>query len=487
MEVNPSEHNSPQESTAPSPNSNNQDIENQKSSESSPRPATAASSSSSGIDNSLQQDAPEQDPATIPHEESNSATRTRTILPGYRTHRGWQASGVSMAKCDICNQRTRGTVQKCDDCQLSICYTCCVAGRLDSRHTLDPDSVRWDVHIKSREQRKKPSRVANPRRGRGRGRGGRARGRGGRGISTPSADSAIPSRAESLLDEPLEDSIVLGLPQPPYSTVDTPIQSHHDDTVLIGDSLYHRSPCPTARPEQLQHISTQLPQDYTHDTPSLYQRAPSGMTRLVNSPQSDRGSIRWAPYSTQAPQRGHTRPYETHTRDQGLPANSGLAMGLPAFREPSPYVGPPVSFDTYRQNSVPPQYPQPTYNRPTPQPQSQPPTVNRCPIFEDLRNDLVARVRIALEDFPGAGLDACLRAVISRAWSRSKFKHLRGINEEWAFKTLIGVANATFLHLGAPLDNAGRQWLRELENQLVEANLIRPLRYSFASSSSEVS
>lgn len=67
-------------------------------------------------------------------------------LPGPDgTHRGWEATTVSTAKCDMCHKQRCGTIQKCSECKLSVCMDCAVADRLrtDARHSLDPAAVDW--------------------------------------------------------------------------------------------------------------------------------------------------------------------------------------------------------------------------------------------------------------------------------------------------------------------------------------------------------
>ncbi|PHH73827.1 hypothetical protein CDD80_3540 [Ophiocordyceps camponoti-rufipedis] len=61
-------------------------------------------------------------------------------------HRGWEASSVSTAKCDLCHKQSCGTIQKCSQCKLSVCQTCAQEDRLrvDERHHLDVDSVNWE-------------------------------------------------------------------------------------------------------------------------------------------------------------------------------------------------------------------------------------------------------------------------------------------------------------------------------------------------------
>ncbi|KAM6531043.1 hypothetical protein FSOLCH5_000530 [Fusarium solani] len=64
-------------------------------------------------------------------------------------HATWTSTTTAMAKCDFCQRGSRGTLQQCRDCGLSICQECFDAGRLDRRHQLDVDRVDWNQHNKS--------------------------------------------------------------------------------------------------------------------------------------------------------------------------------------------------------------------------------------------------------------------------------------------------------------------------------------------------
>ncbi|KAG6059475.1 hypothetical protein E4U17_006204 [Claviceps sp. LM77 group G4] len=65
-----------------------------------------------------------------------------------KLHEGWQAICVGTALCDFCGKQSRGVVQKCVKCGLSICSPCssCGALRGNRNHKLDHDDVCWDKH-----------------------------------------------------------------------------------------------------------------------------------------------------------------------------------------------------------------------------------------------------------------------------------------------------------------------------------------------------
>ncbi|KAL7930836.1 hypothetical protein V8C35DRAFT_283063 [Trichoderma chlorosporum] len=116
--------------------------------------------------------------------ESNQPGIPVQPLPSFDVaHRGWDASNVPTAKCDLCHRHRCGTLQKCRVCKLSICRECCVGGRLrnDRRHAIDAGAVEWNAPPSLRKRKLQameteevmfqgPKRQkANGRRGRGRG------------------------------------------------------------------------------------------------------------------------------------------------------------------------------------------------------------------------------------------------------------------------------------------------------------------------------
>ncbi|KAJ4203670.1 hypothetical protein NW767_005159 [Fusarium falciforme] len=78
-------------------------------------------------------------------------------------HATWTSTTTAMAKCDFCQRGSRGTLQQCRDCGLSICQECFDAGRLDRRHQLDADRVDWNQHNKNGRALKNRASRATPR------------------------------------------------------------------------------------------------------------------------------------------------------------------------------------------------------------------------------------------------------------------------------------------------------------------------------------
>ncbi|KAK8019750.1 hypothetical protein PG990_004888 [Apiospora arundinis] len=48
------------------------------------------------------------------------------------------------AKCDMCNQRNKSTMQKCSTCGLTTCATCHAQGRYEPRHNLTGMNLSWN-------------------------------------------------------------------------------------------------------------------------------------------------------------------------------------------------------------------------------------------------------------------------------------------------------------------------------------------------------
>ncbi|KAG6017964.1 hypothetical protein E4U43_008091 [Claviceps pusilla] len=63
-----------------------------------------------------------------------------------RLHEGWEAICIGTALCDFCSKQSRGVVQKCLKCGLSICSPCSQRGALrgNRNHRLDHNAVCWD-------------------------------------------------------------------------------------------------------------------------------------------------------------------------------------------------------------------------------------------------------------------------------------------------------------------------------------------------------
>ncbi|KAL2684991.1 hypothetical protein Neosp_006084 [[Neocosmospora] mangrovei] len=83
--------------------------------------------------------------------------------PSPMLHTTWTSNTTAMAKCDTCERGSRGTLQQCRRCAVSICQECFDAGKLDHDHQLDADSVDWNQHNKSSRSSKKRASRARPR------------------------------------------------------------------------------------------------------------------------------------------------------------------------------------------------------------------------------------------------------------------------------------------------------------------------------------
>lgn len=146
----------------------------------------------------------------------------------------------------------------------------------------------------------------------------------------------------------------------------------------------------------------------------------------------------------------------------------------PAFREPALRDGPPTSYETYSQPSHLATYAREAYARLPPAPTTI--TISTCPYFAELRSDLLNAIQGLHEEMRDSSLETHLYTAISRAWHRGKLCHLRHVSEQAAFKMLVAISNAAFVQLNAPRNHAARQWLKDLEDQLVEAGAIKPLK-----------
>ncbi|KAG5982805.1 hypothetical protein E4U55_001299 [Claviceps digitariae] len=80
------------------------------------------------------------------HPDRNRALYGREKRLRGRLHEGWEAICVGTALCDFCSKQSRGVVQKCVKCGLSICSQCSRRGALrgNRNHRLDHDAVCWD-------------------------------------------------------------------------------------------------------------------------------------------------------------------------------------------------------------------------------------------------------------------------------------------------------------------------------------------------------
>jgi hypothetical protein len=118
-------------------------------------------------------------------------------------HSQWVKYPQQTAKCDYCDERRRGTLQRCCQCMMTICLECVNNDRLsgDSRHFIDAEAADWT--FPSRAQLR-PSRA---RRGRGKAGLAAATIRAARRASTrPQAPEATP---EAGVDESADDAPVL--------------------------------------------------------------------------------------------------------------------------------------------------------------------------------------------------------------------------------------------------------------------------------------
>ncbi|KAG5929347.1 hypothetical protein E4U42_006178 [Claviceps africana] len=81
-----------------------------------------------------------------PSPRAPRARHRREKRLGGRLHEGWEAICVGTALCDFCSRQSRGVVQKCARCGLSICSPCSRRGALrgNRNHRLDHDALCWD-------------------------------------------------------------------------------------------------------------------------------------------------------------------------------------------------------------------------------------------------------------------------------------------------------------------------------------------------------
>ncbi|KAL6858554.1 hypothetical protein J3F83DRAFT_769016 [Trichoderma novae-zelandiae] len=123
-----------------------------------PRPASGTSATSSNKQSAAGSSDKENEPPKGPAAQPSDALPqlARTLLPSFDVaHRGWDASNVPTAKCDLCHRQRCGTLQKCRVCKLSICHECCVGDRLknDRRHSIHVAAVDWHVPPNLRKRR----------------------------------------------------------------------------------------------------------------------------------------------------------------------------------------------------------------------------------------------------------------------------------------------------------------------------------------------
>ncbi|RSL70555.1 hypothetical protein CEP54_001737 [Fusarium duplospermum] len=86
--------------------------------------------------------------ATSPDTSDPEWAASKSLPP----HSTWRSTITAMARCDFCQLGSRGTLQQCLQCGVSVCEECFDAGLLDCRHRLDADRVDWNQHNKSRKR-----------------------------------------------------------------------------------------------------------------------------------------------------------------------------------------------------------------------------------------------------------------------------------------------------------------------------------------------
>lgn len=72
------------------------------------------------------------------------------------SHQGWESTSVAMARCDFCNKASRGILQRCVKCKMSICKECFDNGRIDKdeKHNIKPGDVSWEPIPKPKSKKK---------------------------------------------------------------------------------------------------------------------------------------------------------------------------------------------------------------------------------------------------------------------------------------------------------------------------------------------
>ncbi|KAK8027958.1 hypothetical protein PG991_005014 [Apiospora marii] len=72
-----------------------------------------------------------------------SGAASRSTTPAPVPHTQYRLVTSKNALCDICNQRNRRTMQKCETCSLTTCSVCHAQGRYDARHNLANVDIPW--------------------------------------------------------------------------------------------------------------------------------------------------------------------------------------------------------------------------------------------------------------------------------------------------------------------------------------------------------
>lgn len=66
-----------------------------------------------------------------------------STAPAAAVHRVYRKVTAKNAKCDICNTRNLGVMQKCVTCGVTTCENCKATGRYDSKHNLTGLDLDW--------------------------------------------------------------------------------------------------------------------------------------------------------------------------------------------------------------------------------------------------------------------------------------------------------------------------------------------------------
>ncbi|KAM4059383.1 hypothetical protein HRG_011444 [Hirsutella rhossiliensis] len=305
----------------------------------------------------------DDDSFTPPRENTASGVRPGPLpplqsLPGPDgTHKGWDATTVSTAKCDMCHKQRCGTIQKCSECKLSVCMDCAVADRLrgDARHALDPEAVDWTGPLALSKLRRlrasRTARVGGVRHGTARALRTHARGRRRRAPPCP-----VPSRATSTSFSspatPLTDVVFPALDDDDDAwdegygcwgdEKEQGVQPIDEAAAAAAAALYHRpvghatkaaSPvsAQTAHTEDAAEILAQMPRRRTwsaaeqQQNPRLYGSTHSVLLPPVRSVPDPRQSGLLPPLRTLHPQLG----VENAQLQPLMPGNSGPLLPRP--------------------------------------------------------------------------------------------------------------------------------------------------------------
>ncbi|KAF7560962.1 hypothetical protein G7046_g3159 [Stylonectria norvegica] len=422
-------------------------------------------------------------------------------------HKGWEALGIGMAKCDFCNRRARGTVQKCLDCQLSVCHGCCVEGCLEgnNRHVLDPDTVSWDVHVKMKARRKKDAekasekkRAAAPRRGRVT---RAAAKREERRRGTTEATRQVAASPDDDDDDDDEDDTptptVINLepddPDGDYQPEEDPEEEgpNGQDEVGVHDPSRlspsgERPPlsqpdCPDQPKNRALYtvepaINGASQQWYRHDG-TVAQAGPYNSSPREVLPLEQPRSQPQHPHPPQHPrpqhQAVHPPPTSTSTpQARRLPPLPARAPHASPFPPPRPQSS-AQSLHTHIYHST-----QPPNLPPLSLSHSPPPSTHFAPMhssspaqtLQAVSDELIRDTLLTKNEYPDLPAGDCLQRELSRAWSRGPLRTLRtyGYHEE-ALATMIAASCQAACRLQLPVQNAAREWVCEKQREELAA------------------